>query len=1079
VLTRLLFAFAFLLAAQAAEFTPPHQGDYTARLELRFTAPGAAFRLEAGGVLEAVASADGGSIGLRLLEGGREVAAETEHLKPVPHKGWGAGAEEEMAREAAALPGWHGRWFTAAVEVHGRRAWFWFDGRAIGELALAAAPGVLRIQAPAGVETRPLGFGPAATEAGGFRLVELAGYTDGAAPGAPRGRLRVGGIPFAADGNAIDVSRAGLRIRKKPRGPGSLYGNPFNSISAMDGDPLTILLRVPKRMYRRAWLLCRARPELSPKLTVRVARYRGEGGSFFADTEVRVPQTGKAYELVEVALDSGAMQEFLAAGRMVERGNPASTLKLDAGVGWMELEFTRELRADLNAMLPLGERSGVEIYAVTLEESPVTMLASTTAAGHLFDLGVTPAFSVELENTTGQARRVRLEATVTNRAGGRWQESAEVALGPGERREQPVRLAVSEPGKYDVAFTLGEGRERLLQHRTSFAIVPPDTRRAERDSPFGLWSWGGGHLTAPNQLEARLMRKAGARFTLGVNYPSKREWGIGTGTDSVIGVFYTKSEIPGDAEAAAREMVETMRKRGSNPLYWQIYWEDAISDRHHNRYPPSMAGRPPMELNEAERARLNSYWTRAEAYARQVREQLPGERLALGAFANFTEEFLRRGFPRRYLDAISLEATAFRTQPERQPHVDTIHGLYFVEQWKKMYGYQGLDTILVESLFRGTAPGYLSERQQADYYSRDFLLGLAYGVKLFAMSAMTTDVSNDYYRSAWGNVGLFGRAPEPAPKESFMAYETLTSVLDRARYQGSVETGTPSVYALGFASPEGENLYALWTTRGRRPVQLDFEGAAAATVTDAQHRQRALAGGALQLSESVQYVRTRGRLARVRPGAARYAERPGEGTRLLERLGGIEDWKARTERDAQLEDGNARYPRRPGTFHFRTAADGERGPALEVAAEKAPGSPLIPTYGVLERAQPLAIPGAPRRLGLWVNGNSGWGRVSFELVDAKGERWTGVGGSEDAYGHSFVNFDGWRWMEVELPGQFRPDYPWPYNGNWTATGGDGVVDYPLQLTRILVEARHQVVYVNSLVPVARPWIRLRDLSAVY
>jgi hypothetical protein len=136
-------------------------------------------------------------------------------------------------------------------------------------------------------------------------------------------------------------------------------------------------------------------------------------------------------------------------------------------------------------------------------------------------------------------------------------------------------------------------------------------------------------------------------------------------------------------------------------------------------------------------------------------------------------------------------------------------------------------------------------------------------------------------------------------------------------------------------------------------------------------------------------------------------------------------------------------------------------------------------YGVLERRQPVRIAGQPRRLGLWVKGNSGWGRITFELTDSKGERWTGAGGSEDSYGHGFVNFDGWRWVEVDLPGHFRPDYPWPHNGNWTARGGDSIVDYPLSLNAVIVELRDQVVYVNELVPVRDNRIRLGGLRAIY
>jgi hypothetical protein len=198
----------------------------------------------------------------------------------------------------------------------------------------------------------------------------------------------------------------------------------------------------------------------------------------------------------------------------------------------------------------------------------------------------------------------------------------------------------------------------------------------------------------------------------------------------------------------------------------------------------------------------------------------------------------------------------------------------------------------------------------------------------------------------------------------------------------------------------------------------------------------------------------------------------------VDALAGLTGWRPANERDPLLEGGNPRYPRRPGAVNFAAVRDAVRGDCIEVSGQASPGSPLLPMYGGLERRQPAPIPGRPRRLGLWVNGNSGWGRVIFELIDSKGERWMGVGGSEDSYGHTFVNFDGWRWVEIDLPGHFRQDYPWPTYGNWTSLGGDGLVDYPLALSKIMVELRDQIVYVNQLVPVAHNRIRLSGLRAI-
>ena len=86
---------------------------------------------------------------------------------------------------------------------------------------------------------------------------------------------------------------------------------------------------------------------------------------------------------------------------------------------------------------------------------------------------------------------------------------------------------------------------------------------------------------------------------------------------------------------------------------------------------------------------------------------------------------------------------------------------------------------------------------------------------------------------------------------------------------------------------------------------------------------------------------------------------------------------------------------------------------------------------------------------------------------------------EDNRGHGFISFDGWRWVEVELCGHYAREYPRPGHHNWSSMGGDGYVDYPLALTKVILELRDRVVYVTDLVPVKDETVRLSELMAVY
>jgi len=87
------------------------------------------------------------------------------------------------------------------------------------------------------------------------------------------------------------------------------------------------------------------------------------------------------------------------------------------------------------------------------------------------------------------------------------------------------------------------------------------------------------------------------------------------------------------------------------------------------------------------------------------------------------------------------------------------------------------------------------------------------------------------------------------------------------------------------------------------------------------------------------------------------------------------------------------------------------------------------------------------------------------LRDAKGERWVSVGKKgewnvDDVHSWSAFNFDGWRYLPFEMPANSPYDLYreagtsfWGYYGE-----GDGVVDLPLTLEKIIVERRTHVIH---------------------
>ena len=125
-----------------------------------------------------------------------------------------------------------------------------------------------------------------------------------------------------------------------------------------------------------------------------------------------------------------------------------------------------------------------------------------------------------------------------------------------------------------------------------------------------------------------------------------------------------------------------------------------------------------------------------------------------------------------------------------------------------------------ESVYFSTGPAFstLTERTQAGHYVRTYLLGLPYD-SVFGMAGALVDSSNRYIYSIWGASGYCNQAPECSPKLSYVAFATLTQLLDSVKYEGRLDAGSTSLYALHFSRP-GNPRYVLWNLRGRRTVTL-------------------------------------------------------------------------------------------------------------------------------------------------------------------------------------------------------------------------------------------------------------------
>jgi hypothetical protein len=209
------------------------------------------------------------------------------------------------------------------------------------------------------------------------------------------------------------------------------------------------------------------------------------------------------------------------------------------------------------------------------------------------------------------------------------------------------------------------------------------------------------------------------------------------------------------------------------------------------------------------------------------------------------------------------------------------------------------------------------------------------------------------------------------------------------------------------------------------------------------------------------------------------------------RLGDLGDgtWKLSAERDLVYEDSHAEFIRRfPGKLSIAPkGGDAKFGKALAVRLEKQDKErKTMPFYSTLVPAKPIVIPGKASHLGLWAQASSDWGRVVYCLKDARGERWVSVGQKgewnvDDTHCWSQFCFDGKRYLRFELPGNAPYDaYREMGTTYWGHYGpGDGIVDYPLTLEKIIVERRTHVIAGTELVPAAPDDVLLGGLYAEY
>jgi hypothetical protein len=894
-------------------------------------------------------------------------------------------------------------------------------------------------------------------------------------------------------------SRTGIEVAGlgtiKGIGSGDLQSL-FWARSAMNNLDEQRLFTVPQAIYDKAQVLCVSSPEPGKvsQFTLRVTRYGGSRGTAMADSLVRVPDanasdTPEARRVGWVTTGEGTTQRRLPLWLIdvpIRNGDIADIFQEEHKGkfhSYLDVELLDPLQnaeafqafppnleianrswrpTDKDGTAAFGVNqppatSNVTVFGLAMHKSPARLDLKANTGFQVFYASDKPAFVGSVTADAPGAYQVAWEIADVD---GKIVERGNKALSVTTAGTSNVSIPVTQgTGWYAVRCTLRRGSALLWDQRTSFVMLPPDTRKAGYESPFFGW-WFGANHGSDVQLDevGSLLQRAGIRRAdIQGDMPETATSKYGF-TASTVGFAYvggakamndyrdgklTLKEAVAVHEAYIREHLEkwphidrmlVFHESGARgaPFPSELWGVPALQpvaavDPNSPTALLQQQGATFGPASESARAEYEKNWPKRIEYltamAEMVREKFPQLKMQYGNDGNsmaIMGELFRRKFPRKYIDTISIEDLGQTMSPERWK-LGSLHSAWFLRELARKTGYGDVPiTACPEWIGRETEK--LGHRQQAEWKARDGLLSLAYGFDTISIAGIN-DASDGYYYSIWGNGGLCERYPTMAPKPSYAAIATLTRVLDQAKFTRFVPTGSP-VANLQEYKKGNEWVYAFWTPRGQRAMELEFTASEARTLEDTYGRSSTMRGAKVSVTAGtgVRYLTSATQLKSVTLGASAFpqVEVPKNPVTTI----ALESATQLTPVDNPYFEGASRrdpfwwMPQyKQGKFNVTEVVDPEMGKCLEI--ELVPEGNIRDIdveYRYFKFPQPIPIEAG--NAGIWVKGNGGSGQV---------ELWTGGGSPWPTrtmihYGWPGIgttNFDGWNMMQ-------QPHFDWKW-----------------------------------------------------
>lgn len=860
------------------------------------------------------------------------------------------------------------------------------------------------------------------------------------------------------------------------------------------------MFSVPLNVYDSAWVLCAANPdpERVNSFTLRLTRYADTRGNAMADTLVTVPEAGTPD--TEDARRVGTVSYGIESARKTA---PLWLLRVPIRNGWIPDLLFKDTRKghlathrylDVELLDPLlnveaflafpppmdlvrrqfgpsakvdtsrdifdkanpPATSSVTVFGLELEKSPAALMVEASTGVKVFCAAENPEFLAKVVAEEAGTYRVKWTfADVDGKIVKTDEKTIQCAVGEKGEVKIPVH---EENGWYSCRIQLiGAKNRELVDYRTSFVMLPPDTRKAGYESPFYGWCFQSNQKSEVklDEMGPLFMRAGIRRARLMEDMPESLSQKYKL-TDSTV---YWSSGNLRDFQNGKMTLKESMAAYETEIRHSLELWPHI--DRMLVFHESSPAGAPfPSEIwgepvkkaeaikddlspeallqNEGEKAvdpstskakaLYEKTWPKRmefiTALSKMVRKEFPQLKMQYGndgSSLGTMGELFRRKFPREWMDTMAVEDLGQTMPPERFVLGSTQTAWFLRETARKM-GYGDLPvTACTEWIGRMTER--LGLKTQAEWKARDGLFALAYGFDTISIAGLN-DAGSGYYYSIWASGGLCGRHPDMDPKPAYAAVATLTLVLDQAKFQRFVPVGSSVLYLQEFQR-EGEWVYPMWTARGEREVALEFPDDAERLLVDLYGRTTSVKGATLQIQAGtgVQYLISKTQLKRATAGKSTFPEDPAPKNPI--EVIPLESADAVAIIANRKPENNPRTGvpnKRSGQFEIHEVEDPEMGKCLEVEL-KPEGEIADIDQEYVTIAFKKRISTTANNVGIWIKGNGSSGDVDvWSSSQAKQGPWATNGNRHMSWrGLATLNFDGWNFVSY-------PYYDWRRKG---------------------------------------------------